>query len=78
MCDSILYTICLMPNYMIELSNPFVTKWLLENVLSWFIYLARVMVVSYFALKPVEYFYYFGILSQLSTGFIQLEILKVN
>lgn len=63
--DAILYIICLMPNYLIDLLNPFITLWMVDNILSWFTYVARVMVMSYFSLTPVGYFYYFGLLAYL-------------
>ena len=65
MTDCILFTIGWFPTYLIDISRSFATNWFLENVIiSWLLYAARVMAVSYFSLTPIAYFYHFRLYSR--------------
>ena len=95
MIDLISFSFCWLPNYIVDISQPFVSqeklrtkphftsslprytsshqkndiqaiaKWIFEKIImSWLIYTARILVVTYFTISPFFYFFYFGILSK--------------
>ena len=72
--DSIFYTICLVscpriigrliifeksPTRSLEIFGPYASTWVVENILTWMIYVSRVLLVSYFACTPILYSLFF-------------------
>ncbi|CAG5104582.1 Oidioi.mRNA.OKI2018_I69.chr1.g1358.t1.cds [Oikopleura dioica] len=57
--DSIFYTICLSPTRSLEIFGPYASTWVVENILTWMIYVSRVLLVSYFACTPILYSLFF-------------------
>ena len=87
MIDLISFSFCWLPNYIVDISQPFVSqarlestvpvfsskqwhlsrfaKWIFEKIImSWLIYTARILVVTYFTMSPFFYFFYFRILTK--------------